>query len=89
MKSAEASKTRTRVSFPGHEVKESPASLFTPPVTLRRNIGGVAELSLNASGAPIFALMNGGGGLTCSVLISAQDYIKINIADVKSTGQNV
>lgn len=62
MKSAEASKTRTRVSFPGHEVKDSPASLFTPPVTLRRNIGGVAELSLNASGAPVFALMNGGGG---------------------------
>lgn len=56
----EASKTRTRVSFAGHEVKESPGSL-TPPLTSGRNGGGVAELSLNASGAPVFALMYGGG----------------------------
>lgn len=74
MKSVEASKTRTNVSFPGvflmdeAALKESPGFLLTPPLMSGRNSGGEVELSLKASGAPVFSLMGGG---ECGVLVSS------------------
>lgn len=42
--------------------KDEQDFLLTPPFMSGRNSRGVAELSLKASGAPVVALMNGGGG---------------------------